>query len=81
MTTKTTKTKCSTCGGSRHVFGAYLSHNLPVPCPDCTDSGTPLLDESLGIRYAAGIDKDGKLVRPINECLRKDGTVLARPYR
>lgn len=68
------QSNCTSCKGTTHVVGSTK------PCPHCTDSGTPDLDMRTGIRYSAGINADGKLVRPINECLNKDGTVRFPRY-
>lgn len=68
---------CPSCHGTTHVRGVFGSTH---PCPHCTDSGTPDLDMKVGIRYAAGINAEGKLMRPITECLNKDGTVRFPRY-
>lgn len=65
---------CSVCNGTTHIVGSTR------PCPHCSDSGTPDLDATVGIRYSAGINREGKLVRPITECLNKDGSVRPRQY-
>lgn len=66
---------CAYCNDTHRIPRITGIHAKDAPCPFCTDSGTPDLDTTLGVRYSAGINKDGKLVRPLAECLNPNGTV------
>lgn len=72
-----TKFGCTNCNGGVIITITAKGKEAVRPCPCCSDSGTPDLDYTLGMRYSAGIDNNGKLVRPLMECLNRDGSVKA----
>jgi hypothetical protein len=67
-------TGCSYCKGAGWVSEGVLHSRRP--CEFCTDSGTPTLDYILGQRYAAGIDRDGRMVAKPHSQVRVSGTSL-----
>lgn len=72
MSSNTNK-PCPNCNGLGWLQGQFINR----PCPCCSDSGTPDLDYETGVRYAAGIDKDGKLVKPLEKSVNEFGHALA----